>query len=159
MSSAGEVELEWWEQGTVPAPASIVWCNFPDHLAPDVPGPKSRPGLVFKVRYATNPPDGRFYVLVAYGTTNLKSDRRPFDFSIGNYATLSVLRLPSATRFDLDNVLWLPWARPYFDARKGYSTPTISVLPQSVQQQLGWTMAIREQQGMNAAFRADKPVS
>lgn len=162
MSSAGDVDLDWWGPGTVPAPASIVWCMFPTHLAPDVPGPKSRPGLVFKVRYAAKQPDGRFLVQIAYGTTKLKTGRRPHDFRIANYATLDVLRLPHATRFDLDNMIWLPWARPWFQPRRPddpYSTPVISVLPGSVQKQLGWTMGRREQLGLNSAYHNDPPTS
>jgi len=154
MSSNGELTLEWWGSGSVPAPASIVWCNFPEHLSPGVPGPKPRPALILKVRYATQPPDGRFYVQTVYGTSKLKIGRRPNDFTISNFATLNVLRLPQATRFDLDNVLWLPWARPYFNGRKPddrYSTPTMSVLPAALQQSLRWTMARREQLGLEAA--------
>jgi len=161
MSSAGELKLEWWPPGSVPAPASIVWCNFPDHLKPGVPGPKSRPGLVLKVRYAAREPDGRFLVQIAYGTTQLKLGRRDLDFTIGNSATLRILRLPAATRFDLDNILWLPWARPFFNPRNmddRYSTPTMSVLPESVQQSLRWTMALRAKNGQDAAFKAEPPV-
>jgi hypothetical protein len=160
MSSGGEVKLEWWGPGTEPPPASLVWCKFPDHLNPDVPGPKSRPGLVLKVRYATKIPDGRFLVQIAYGTSNLKLDKRPLDFTIGNAATLAILRLPQATRFDLDNILWLPWARPYFEPRNPkdrYSTPTMSVLPESVQQHLRWTLATRDRQGKAEAIKADAP--
>lgn len=161
MSSHGEpIGLEWWEPGTIPAPASIVWCNFPEHVAPGVPGPKARPGLVFKVRYADNPPGQRFYVQIAYGTSNMKTGKRPNDFRIANAATLDVLRLPQATRFDLDNMLWLPWARPFFNARRPeerFATPTVSVLPGSVQEQLRWTMARREQHGLNAALAEPPP--
>lgn len=156
MSSNGEVELDWWPSGTIPAPASIVWCNFPEHLSPKAPGPKSRPGLVFAVRYAGKQPDGRFNVQIAYGTSKLKTGRRPHDFIIANAATLDVLRLPQATRFDLDNVLWLPWAKPYFaprNQRDPFSTPTISVLPNSLQEQLRWTMQRRTDLGLDGSFR------
>ena len=161
MSSNGEIELDWWPPGTVPAPASIVWCNFPDHIAPGVPGPKSRPALVFKVRYATKQPDGRFFVQIAYGTSKLKTGRRPHDFRISNAATLDVLRLPQATRFDLDMVLWLPWARPWFNARKPddrFSTPVVCVLPGSVQEHLRWTMGGRERRGLNGVFDSEPPI-
>ena len=160
MSSNGELELEWWDAGSVPAPASIVWCNFPEHLAPDVPGPKSRPALVFKARYATKQPDGRFLVQIAYGTSKMKTGKRPHDFRVSNAATLDILRLPQATRFDLDNVLWLPWAKPWFEPRKNadrFTTPTICALPASIQEQLRWTMGRREQKGLNGAFHTEPP--
>lgn len=156
MSSAGELTLEWWGPGTVPAPASIVWCNFPLSESLGHPGPKPRPGLVFKARYVDNPPGDRFYVLVAYGTSVTKVGARPNDFMIGTASLLDILRLPQATRFDLDRVLWLPWARPFFMARteERYATPTISVLPQDMQRMLQWTMASREQRGLNAGYHS-----
>lgn len=156
MSSPGELKLEWWPPGTVPPPASIVWCNFPHDLAPDRPGPYARPALVFKVRHADYPPADRFNVLVAYGTSVLKSDTRLFDFTISNWATLNLIRLPQATRFDLDRVVWLPWARPFFvprDEGVPYASPTISTLPAELQRMLGWTMAERDARGLNEAYR------
>jgi hypothetical protein len=167
MSSAGKgldlgkgLELEWWPPGTIPSPASIVWCKFPDHLAPGVPGPKERPALVFKVRYADDPPADRFYVQVAYGTSKMKHERRLNDFALANVTLLNLLRLPQPTRFDLDNVLWLPWAKPFFcprDETDRFATPTISTLPDDLQRVLGWTMAEREAQGLNDHFRAPVP--
>lgn len=159
MASLGEIELEWWPPGTIPAPASIVWCAFPDHIRPDQPGPKPRPGLVFKVRQADNPPQNRFLVQVAYGTSKLKSDKRPFDFFIANFVDRLICRLPQATRFDLDNIVWLPWAKPYFIPRAAdqhqLDTPVITVLPDELQRNLGWLMQVRDQHNMNAPFRRD----
>ena len=113
MNLPGPVNLDWWGPGTVPAAPSIVWCNFPEHEQLGKPGPKARPALVFKSRYADDPPANRFLVLVAYGTSNLKVRREGLDFTLGNETLLNVLRLPQMTRFDLDRVLWLPWARPF----------------------------------------------
>lgn len=149
MSSDGNVKLEWWPSGTIPAPLSIVWCAFPDHIAPEKPGPKNRPALVLSVRYASDPPDGTHLVKVVYGTSNLKTGQRPHDFIIGNFATRLICRLPQATRFDLDQVVWLPWAEPYFVARPGQQTPVISVLPMSEQQEFAWHMNYRDQLGLN----------
>lgn len=161
MSSSGLENLEWWPAGTVPAGPSIVWCNFPESDALGRPGPKPRPALVFKSRYADNPPGDRFYVLVAYGTSNLKTQRRDRDFTIGNETMLNMLRLPQMTRFDLDRVLWLPWAKPFFVARDevSFATPTLSVLPSDMQRLLGWRMAEREKEGLNSAYHsAPSPV-
>ncbi len=154
MSLDGEIELGWWGPETAPAPASIVWCAFPEHTDLGKPGPKPRPALVFAVRYAQEPPDNRLMVQVAYGTSNLKSATRPWDFTIANYTTRMMLRLPQATRFDLDNVLWLPWARPFFVARQDGrgATPVQSVLPKNVQIELAWLMKVRESMGKNAHF-------
>ena len=157
MSSAGNPDLEWWGPGTVPAPASIVWCHFPQAEALGKPGPKPRPALIFKTRYVDDPPGDRFFVLAAYGTSLTKFSTRPNDFTIANSATLDILRLPQATRFDLDRVLWLPWARPFFEPRKPedrFSTPVISVLPDGIQATLQWTMGRREQRGLNGAYHA-----
>lgn len=154
-------EAEWLDPGTIPAPASLVWCRFPDHITPDIPGPKARPGLVFKARYLTDPPDHRLMVLVAYGTTKLKTGKRPHDFTIANAATLDIVRLPAATRFDLDNFVWMPWAKPWFVPRNDgerFATPVISVLPDSIAAQLRWTMARREQKGLLGAYHGARSV-
>lgn len=141
--------MTWWEPGTIPAPLSIVWCAFPDHICPEKPGPKNRPALVLKVRYADDPPADRFLVKVVYGTSKLKSNRRPMDFRIENHGSRLLCRLPQATRFDLDQVAWLPWAQPYFIPRDGEVTPVISVLPEVVRMDFAWLMAAREELGMN----------
>jgi hypothetical protein len=162
MSSPGEVTLEWWEEpGSIPAPLSIVWCNFPEIESLGRPGPKSRPALVFKVRYLTAPPCSRFVVLAAFGTSVTKVVERPFDFQIGNAMLLNMLRLPQATRFDLDRVLWLPWAKPFFCPREEnrYATPVMSVLPVEQRGLLQYTMMDRERRGMNGAYHnAPMPV-
>lgn len=93
-------------------------------------------------------------VRVAYGTSKLKSDTRPHDFVIANYGTRLLCRLPQATRFDLDQVIWLPWAKPYFVPRaKGDATPVISVLPDAVQMDFAWHMQAREEMGLNDHLR------
>ncbi|MES1157220.1 MAG: hypothetical protein ABUL73_05520 [Alphaproteobacteria bacterium] len=168
MSSRGQVSLNWWGPGTVPASPAIVWCKFPEIEALGKPGPKDRPALVFKSRFADDPPGERYLVLVAYGTSVAKLGKRRHDFTIGNEMMLNLLRLPQITRFDLDRVLWLPWARPFFAPRDDdkHSTPVVSVLPVSLKEILMWTMAEREQLGLNAAYhgalapvRLDPPAS
>lgn len=147
MSSNGD--LEWWGAGTLPPPLAIVWCNFPDRISPEKPGPKQRPALVLKSRYAENIPNDRFAVFVAYGTSKLKTNTRPHDFIISNFVTRRLCRLPQGTRFDLDSVLWLPWAKPYFVPREGDTTPVISTLPSDLQREFGWHMKARDELGLN----------
>lgn len=155
MSSPGSVELEWWGPETAPAPASVVWCNFPKIPKLD-PGPKARPALVFAVRHADTPPGDRLLVKVAYGTSQLKTMTRPHDFAIGNARVLNQLRLFQATRFDLDQILWLPWAKPFFVSRDSgrFATPVLSVFDADLQRMLGYTMMDREAAGLNAAFNS-----
>lgn len=160
MSSLGELELEWWGPGTVPAAGSIVWSQFPKEIGDGVPGPKNRPALVLKSRYATDPPGDRFYVQVAYGTSVLKTGKRPHDFVVANSVSLDMLRLPKATRFDLDKIVWLPWAKPWFVPRTNddaFCTPVMSVLTEDMKRILGWTMARREGLGLLEAYRAPAP--
>lgn len=100
-------------------------------------------------------------VLVAYGTSKLKTGKRPNDFTIANAATLDIVRLPNATRFDLDQFVWMPWAKPWFCPRNEtdrLASPVISVLPDSIASQLRWTMARREQRGLLAAYHGAKVV-
>lgn len=153
MSSGGDIELEWWGPGTVPPKLSIVWCAFPDHIFPEKPGPKNRPALVLAVRHADESLTNRFVVRVVYGTSKLKSNKRPFDFTIENYGLRALCRLPQATRFDLDQVMWLPWARPFFEPLEG-ETPVMSVLPMAAQQDFAWLMQAREEYGLNEHLKS-----
>jgi hypothetical protein len=59
------------------APGDVVWCAFPFHTAPRMPGEYPRPCLVLEERAI----DARTHYLVAYGTTKHldASDRYPGD--------------------------------------------------------------------------------
>lgn len=61
-------------------PGDVVWCAFPFHTAPRMPGDYARPCLILEERSIA----GRAHYLVAYGTTkNLaKEDRFPGDIFI-----------------------------------------------------------------------------
>ena len=98
-----------WEQ---PEPGDIVWCRFPNRPR-DVPGPKPRPALVVCV---TEYQDG-IAVQVAYGTSQ-KTDR-PFagEFvirKIENKAAYAMAGLSYDTKFDLRNIVELPWNDSFF---------------------------------------------
>lgn len=108
----------------LPAPYDIVWCRFP--LLPKVdPAPYPRPALV---RNAATMPDGSAQVEVAYGTTNLKLGRRHFDYVVSKASEMDACGLYRATRFDLDQVLWLPWTTDWFEVLPNYNSPIIGSL-------------------------------
>lgn len=75
-------------------------------------------------------------VEVTFGTTKIKKLERPFDLQIHNIAAMDHAGLPSATRFDLDRTIWLPWASEYFTPRKGYNSPISGGLDEMTQMQL-----------------------
>jgi hypothetical protein len=110
---------------TLPAPYDIVWCRFPNHGSLGNPSLKPRPALVRNVATI----DGeRGEVQVVYGTTKLKMMDRRGDFFISNQAEMDASGLYRATRFDLDNVAWLPWAIEWFDVLPDYNSPVIGHL-------------------------------
>lgn len=112
---------------TLPAPYDVVWCRFPDDASLGDPGPKPRPALVKNV--ATTH-DGVGEVNLVYGTTNLKMASRRHDFFVTNSAEMDACGLYRATRFDLDNIAWIPWANEWFEILPGYTSPIIGHLSQ-----------------------------
>lgn len=126
-----------------PEYGSIVWTRFPEEVGK--PGPKPRPALVLatglndkhKPPYAT--------LQVAYGTSNLKLDRpiSKTHLIIQNVVSLNQMRLPQATRFDLDHIIWLPWSSRFFEPRPGNLTPKIGELSQTYIQKLELLKAVR----------------
>lgn len=78
--------------------------------------------------------DVRHSLLIAPGTKNLKVDKRPLDFMVSNYVEMTAAGLPMATRFDLDDLLPLPYNKSFFaifDKRR-HSNPIMgSLSPQS----------------------------
>jgi hypothetical protein len=97
----------------MPAPYDLVWCRFPDHQSLGNPGPKPRPALV---RNTAVDEDGHGEVELVYGTTKLKLNQRRFDFFINQPYEMDHCGLFMATRFDLDNTVWVPWAAEWFQA-------------------------------------------
>jgi hypothetical protein len=110
---------------TLPAPYEIVWCRFPLHESLGEPGPFPRPALV---RNSAIVEGGTGEVEVVYGTTNLKLHSRPFDLTISKASEMDACGLYRATRFDLDNTIWLPWDTDWFEIRSEYFSPTIGKL-------------------------------
>jgi len=110
---------------TLPAPYDIVWSRFPDHHSIGEPGPKPRPAIVLN---ASTHDDGTGEVQLIYGTTNLKMHERRQDFFVANNADMDACGLYRATRFDLDQIAWIPWAEEWFSAVRDYSSPIIGSL-------------------------------
>lgn len=98
-----------WEQ---PDLGDIVWCRFPQRPR-DVPGPKPRPALVISI---TEHEDG-ITVRVAYGTSQ-KTDRLiSGEFAIRkteNKTAYAMAGLSYDTKFDLRNIVELPWKDSFF---------------------------------------------
>ena len=92
--------MHWWPE---PTAGEIAWCHFPDHVHPR---PKPRPGLIVSTQ---EDEDGRIFVSVAYGTSQKTNRLYSGEFRI----TLS--EHPAFdTKFDLRNVLELPFNDVYF---------------------------------------------
>lgn len=99
----------WWPE---PAAGDIVWCHFPDGISPR---PKSRPALVLTVFDDQEP---EFYVEVAYGTSQRTTALRSGEFVIqrsANAAAYAAAGLSYDTKFDLKNLVTLPFNSDWFD--------------------------------------------
>lgn len=103
-----------------------MWCRFPEHESLGEPGPKARPAVVLNV--AHDPESDESEVQLIYGTTKLKMMKRREDFFISNLSDMDACGLTQATRFDLDTIMWIPWAAEWFDVLPGYDTPVIGNL-------------------------------
>lgn len=132
-----------WEP---PSPGDIVWCHFPQRPR-DLPGPKPRPALVIAVMSYE---DG-LSVQVAYGTSQKIDRLHAGEFAIiraQNKTAYEVAGLSYDTKFDLRNLVELPWNDCFFsvppNAPHG-QTPRLGSLHASMARAL------------NAAARAIKP--
>ena len=100
--------MRWWLELTA---GEIVWCHFPDNIHPK---PKPRPGLILSTK---EDGEGVILVSVAYGTSQ-KADRLysgEFRISKSEHpAAYASASLSYDTKFDLRNVLELPFNNTYF---------------------------------------------
>jgi hypothetical protein len=128
---------------TIPHPLDIVWCKFPElPQNPSVPGPKLRPGIVHTVQLDPDYTIAR--IRVCYGTSKLKKFKYPNDLFVENAAQLTLLGLTQATRFEIDRLVWVPWASEWFEPKDGSKTPVIGRLTALEIGQLSALQRIRE---------------
>lgn len=100
--------LRWWGE---PTAGEIVWCHFPDDLAPRA---KPRPALILTVFDDDAP---QFTVRVAYGTSQRTTALHRGEFSIlrdGNPAAYAAAGLSYDTKFDLRHTVDLPYTTEWF---------------------------------------------
>jgi hypothetical protein len=120
----------WW---LAPEAGDIVWCRFPENRGIE-PGPKPRPALVVRV-FDDHAP--RFFVLVAYGTSQKTDCLRSGEFLIGQQdaAAYRLVGLSYSTKFSFRNTVELPfndeWFRPPPGAPHG-QIPKLGVLHPSL---------------------------
>jgi hypothetical protein len=102
------VSGEPWSES--PTAGDIVWCHFPAGVRPR---PKPRPALVLDV-FDTGVP---FAVRVAYGTSQRVRELRSGEFAIlrdNNPAAFALAHLSYDTKFDLRQLVELPWTKQWF---------------------------------------------
>jgi hypothetical protein len=98
----------WWPE---PSAGDVVWCHFPDNIHPK---PKPRPALVIEVYDDDDP---QFHVKVAYGTSQRKNKLYRGEFCIfksSNATAYSVAGVSFSTKFDLKQILTLPFSTDWF---------------------------------------------
>ena len=94
-----------------PTAGDIVWCRFPDDIAPR---PKPRPALVLAV-FDDDAPE--FTVRVAYGTSQRTTTLHQGEFSIlrdRNPVAFEVAGLSYDTKFNLGQTVDLPYTVEWF---------------------------------------------
>lgn len=120
--------MNWIE----PAAGDVVWCHFPDDIHPR---PKPRPALILEVFDDDAP---QFFVRVAYGTSQRTTSLRRGEFSIErsrNLAAFEAAGLSFDTKFDLKQVLELPFSTEWFSvppAAPHGQTPKLGTLHPSL---------------------------
>lgn len=99
-----------------PRPGDIVWCHFPQDKKLE-PGPKPRPALVVKVGEI----DGDPAAAVAYGTSQRIGELHPGEFAItrADREAFALVGLSHDTKFDLSNVIELPFSERWFAVPPG----------------------------------------
>lgn len=125
----------------------VAWVFFPREEDIGNPGHKTRPSLVLEI----GDYDGKCYVLCAYGTSRVnKLWRRGDDLFVENYVDIGTMGLSTATRFDLDRLMWLPWSEQYFVPPPGIETtnPVYGHTPQDIQSMLRSILRDRHRRGL-----------
>lgn len=131
-----------WE---LPSVGDIVWCRFPQKPR-DEPGPKPRPALVV----AINEYEDGVGVEVAYGTTQKVDQLKAGEFLISkalHKASYAQSGLSFDTKFDLNQILELPWGADFFD---------VPPKPQHGQHPKLGSLHIEMARALNAAAKAIK---
>jgi hypothetical protein len=126
----------WWKQ---PVAGDLVWCYFPqDHRLQ--PGPKPRPGLVFKVLSVLGVAQ-QFAVQVIYGTSKKVDSLHSGEFLIADDEgePYKLSGLSYSTKFALTKIVELPYNENWFsvppEPRYG-QTPKLGVLHPSLMPRL-----------------------
>lgn len=131
--------LKWIEQP--PTAFDIVTGYYPESK------PKAelrlRPCLVVGVLKGQT--TGNLAIRIAYGTKNLKFvQRKDIDLIIQNHSDLKAIGLPMATRFNLDELIVLPWNQENFGCWRGYRHPVVGRLTQDYIKDFAYSMMIRQ---------------
>ena len=121
-----------------PRVGDIVTCIYPGD-----PKQRLRPVLVLATLAGSG---GDFAARVAYGTKSLDyTTRGGIDLIIDDHDDIDTCGLAVPTRFDLENVIVLPWTSPDFGCWYGYPTPKIGELPISQQVECAYRLNRIEQ--------------
>lgn len=128
-------------QTSKPSRFDIVTCYYPEGDLKK-PGLTLRPGLVLRV--LQNEQTMQYACDVAFGTKNLKlTSRQHLDLIIQNAEHLRQLGLYRATRFDLDNVVTLPWNEEFFGCWTNRGSPVLSSLTEDYLKEYAYLMLKR----------------
>jgi len=138
------VSWSYYPVSTLPAPYDVVLCQFPEDLDLQKPPLKMRPGIVLQTAHSEEGfiPEVR----LIYGTSKTKLQKRPFDLIVMNNQAMYDAGLNRATRFDLDKIIWMPWAAEFFKKpdHPHYYGPVIGHLNDNTRRLLGHLLVERD---------------
>jgi hypothetical protein len=106
-----------WKQ--TPRPGDIVWCHFPNYDPKDATM-RERPALVVSVMHDRDP----MLLRVAYGTSQKPRPVRAGSFLVEAPEHLKIAGLWKPTRFDMKNLVVLPYTLGAFVNAPGESGNT-----------------------------------
>lgn len=123
--------MQGYDYHPLPAAGDILWCRFPEIVGK--PGPKPRPALVVAVA------PQHHQIKVAYGTSKKLTRLLPGEFLLDPAMPgFDASGLSVATKFDLANLVALPFNSDWFDEAPGFTVlsplPKLGVLHPSLMQ-------------------------
>lgn len=116
----------------LPSFGDVVSCYFPEDETPNSPGIKARPCLILQMRQASGDSSGRWYALVAYGTSVNLDQTRPGELLLDAPESLAAASLHRPSKFVFKRHRLLPFDARYFRANRNKTVVLGRLTPQDI---------------------------
>lgn len=134
----------------------VMWCRFPYHGEGGRPANDKHPVLCCQTAEDST---GLWWVACYYGTSKMRlADREEVDLIVMNPDNIAAMALRTATRFQLDRCMWLPFTDEYFiENPASVGSPRFARAPEQVKAQLIAKLKYREALGFHAYPKTPVP--